>query len=501
MNKRPYGRTAPRKQDEKQENDDRGLPAALDVERTALGSCFLDEMAYSSLVAAGLKLDYFSLTSHRMIFRAIQGLSAANVPIEAISVMNELDKRKETASIGGAAYLASLVDGIPDYSGALQRDQIKNYVAILREKFWRRKVFVLGNKAQACAIDLSDSIEFVVSGIQEDLLKMQGDTSREGYEIKEFSSVVLAEIKEQMYSTRETIGLPFGIDELDLMTTGMRDGELIIVGGYPGSGKTAFALDVARKAALNQYPVAIFSVEMTKEQVLHRLWAQHSDISYRSLRNPKDLTRQDFRELENRWMGEVDKLPLKIDDEATNIAEIITRSHLYVKRGAKLIVVDFLQIVDAPGDKEYDRVTYAVDALMSFAKRTGVPVLCLSQLSRPDDRKNAANVVPNMTQLRSSGKIEQNAHLILFTHRPEEDGNPTGEDLIVIAKQRAGVKVRIKASFDGRVQRWDERGKVAPDPQGALELDKTEKKSRKRKAEPPPDKPDEYTAEPEGETP
>jgi len=239
----------------------------------------------------------------------------------------------------------------------------------------------------------------------------------------------------------------------------MRAGDFIPVGGYPGSAKTAFACNVARINAQRGTPVGFFSIEMMKDQLLHRFWAQASDISYSKLRNPKNLYRQELLELEQKWMPEVRQWPIKIDDSAKDIEEIIPRAHLWVRRyGVKLIIVDFLQRVHAPGKGEYEIVSYAADALTEFAKTTKVPVLCLSQLTRAEDKRNAANSVPNMQMLRSSGRIEQNAHLVLFTHRPEDErGEPTGEDLIIVGKQRAGVRGRIKAYFHGASQRWEER--------------------------------------------
>lgn len=457
------------KPEKKTRNDSPELPSSPDVEKACLAAVLLNELAYHELVAFGLKPDYFTVAPNRQIFRVMQKImQEQKQAIDMVLLCEGLQKTGELEAIGGMAYISDLTTGALDL---VRQQKIQSRVEILKEKYFRRQVIAVSGRASACAYDLSDSITFTVRGIQEDLLRMQGDVTQEGHSLASFSATVLAELHEQMMSDREIVGLPFGIAELDEVTTGMRAGEFIPVGGLPGSGKTAFALDVARKNAKQGTPVGIFSIEMTKEQVLHRLWSQESDISYPKLRNPKNLHRQEFRELEERWKPAVDALPILIDDQARNISEIIPRAHLYIRRhGMKLAIVDYLQIVDGPGDKEYDRVSYAADALTAFAKSTGVPVLCVSQLTRPEDKKNAANVPPTMSMLRSSGKIEQNANMVLFTHRPEDDtGTPNGEDLIIIGKQRAGVKGRIKVFFDGRVQRWDERGiPQAPDPQASI---------------------------------
>jgi replicative DNA helicase len=238
---------------------------------------------------------------------------------------------------------------------------------------------------------------------------------------------------------------------------------------HHNSAKTAFALNVCRTAAKSGYPVAFFSLEMTKEQLILRLFAQESDISYSKLRNPKNLFRDERRQLDF-WKEHVDALPLLIDDRARTIEEIIPRAHLYVRQhGVKLIAIDYLQLIEAPGDKEYDKVSAASDAIWWLERSTQVPILVLSQLSRPEGRNRGANQPPSLHMLRSSGKIEQNAHNVLLLHRGyDDDGAPTGDDLIIIAKQRAGLVGRVKAHFNGPSQRWEERGSVPPPQQPAL---------------------------------
>ena len=428
------------------------------VEASALGSVFLDDAAYYEMVAIGLTEEYFWYDSHKRIFRAMQRLCERREKLSIVALCDELEKAKSLEAVGGAAYISSLIDGV------VESDQTKQYVRILRDKYLRRRMTDMATTVTQCAADPSDSILSTISHLHDDLLKIQGGTEKASYAIAEFGADVLAKIESQMYSEREIVGLPFGIAKLDEDTTGIRETEIVVIGGYPGSGKSSFACHIARINAMRRTKVGVFSIEMTKDQLLHRLWAQSSDIPYSYLRNPKNLPGADLARLKKTVAPQVDKLPIFIDDTAKNIKEIIPRAYLWVKRDdVGLIVLDFLQRVHAPGKSEYDIVSYSIDALTEFAKITGVPIIVLSQLTRAEDKKKAANTVPTMQQLRSSGRIEQNAHLILFTHRPEDDeGNPTGEDLIVIAKQRAGKKGRIKCAFDGQSQRWEERpGAVA----------------------------------------
>lgn len=451
------------------------LPHAPDVERTLLGMVFLENLMFHEMVAAGLKADHFHVDSNRKIFRGMQVLVEEKKSLDIITVMHQLEKSKELQIIGGAPYLSSLVDGVPDQGG-----NVNEYVEIVRDKAMRRSLVHIANRSTAMAMDESDPVKWTLAGMQDDLLRLQGDTVNDGSFVKEFSDEVLETVRAQMHMDRETIGLPFGIAELDELTTGIREGELCVIGGFPASGKTAFAVDTARKVCKAGHPVAMFSIEMRRDEIIPRLWAQEAQISYAKLRNPRNLMSQELREIEANWKPAVDKLPLIIDDRAKHISEIIPRAHLYIRRhGVKLIIVDFLQIVQAPGEKEYDRVSYAADALTELAKTTKVPVVVLSQLTRAEDKKHAANLIPTMQMLRSSGKIEQNAHLILFTYRPEDDnGKPTGLDMIVIGKQRAGLKGRVKAYFSGLYQTWDQREETTAPAQASLPVGEPVKKSK-----------------------
>jgi replicative DNA helicase len=429
------------------------MPSSVPVERTVLASILQRDSAIYELVAVGLQDEFFFLDSHRKIFRSMQRLVADRKQPTIISVCDELEHSDELEEIGGPAYLGDLLDGTPE------PQSLNQYVEILREKYLRRKIIHLANVNLAAALDLSDPIDWTITRIQDDLLRLQGGVAHEGYNIADFDTETLNALKIQNADEKGTAGLPFGIPALDETTTGIREGEVVVCGGLPASGKTAFACNTIRVIAERGVGVGVFSIEMRKDQLLHRWWAQVGTVPYHKLRNPKRLDLVDIAELEQNYMPQVRQWPIKIDDTSKDIAEIIPRAHLWVRRfNVKLIVVDFLQRIHAPGKTEYEIVSCAIDALTEFAKQTNVPVLVLSQLTRSDDKKNAASQVPTMQQLRASGRIEQNAHLILFTHRPEDEkGDPTGDDLIIVGKQRAGMKGRVECSFNGSSQTWGPR--------------------------------------------
>jgi len=437
---------------------------SLETEKSVLGSFLLDAECrlFYEATAAGLVAEDFHLESNRVLFRAIADLVESEVPVDMITLVNYLNSQGQVEKIGGVGYIASLTDGVPD------RPSIGHYVTILKEKTLRRQAVILGNRLVAMAQDPGDSVRDALAGTHEEVLRLQGDAQEKTLTpLAEITGTVLGNIERMMsYDPYGTIGIPFGLTELDEATTGMRQGQLIVAAAFPAAGKTSFAIDVARKVAKSGKPVGVFSREMLKEEVVERILSQESDVPYLKVRRPMNLSISEFRLLE-RAKDAMQGWPLYIDDDATKIGQMIPRAHLMIRKlKVELLVFDYIQIIDAPGEKEYERVSYVADALMALGKATGVPVLALSQLTRPEGRKGDINVRPTVGMLRSSGKIEQNSHLALLLYTPvdKQTGDYTGEDEIICGKQRAGVVGRIKAFFNKGVQRWEPRGAAVTPP-------------------------------------
>lgn len=432
--------------------------SSLDAEKAVLGAFLLDSESrlFYEAAAAGLLQEDFYLSSNRILYGAIADLVEAEVPVDMITLVNYLQSQRNLEPIGDVAYISSLTDGVPD------RPSIGHYVAILKDRSLRRSSVQIGKRLVEQAMDPTDSVRDSLAGAHEDVLRLQGDAQEKTLTpLAEITGTVLSNIERMMsFHPDQTIGVPFGIPELDESTTGMRYGQLIVVGAFPAAGKTSFAMDVARKVAKRGSPVGVFSREMLKEEVVERMLSQESDVSYLKIRKPAHMSISDFRLLQ-RTKDAMSGWPLHIDDSATHIGQMIPRAHLLIrKHKVKLLVFDYIQIIDAPGEKEYERVSYVADALMALGKATKVPILALSQLTRPEGRKSDVNIRPTMGMLRSSGKIEQNSHLALLLYTPvdKQTGEHTGEDEIICGKQRAGVVGRIKAFFNKPVQRWEPRG-------------------------------------------
>lgn len=442
---------------------DYALPADFGVEKSILGAILLNNDTYYEAAAADVEAGDFHLDSHRVLWAAIDDLLGDRIPVDLITLNHYLDGVGDLARIGGIEYVSGLVDGVPD------RPSIKHYVDILKDLSMRRAAVYLSNRLIAAAIDKSDPIKLTLSMAHEDMLRIQGNAQQQKiFQVKDFVGEVLADIRAKMdFNPNVTVGLPFGLEELDESTTGMRPGQFVVVAGTPKSGKTSFAIDTARKLAKAGVAVGIFSREMLKEELMERILAQESDVVYTKIRKPSNLPLSEFRLLE-RTKAEIEKWPLYIDDTATTIGEIIPRAHLMInKEKVKLLVVDYLQIIGGPGERAPERVANVTDQLTLLAKTTKTPVLALSQLTIPStEKKNPWNILPTMAMLRESGQIAQNAHIILFTYHPrnEDTNEPTGEDLVIIGEQRAGPVGRCKAWFNVALQRWEERGIAATTP-------------------------------------
>jgi len=287
--------------------------------------------------------------------------------------------------------------------------------------------------------------------LSETLLQIQtGSDDAPAHRVVSFTDDALREWNASADGDGDLIGLTTGINSLDAATSGIRSGELWTQGAYTSGGKTAAALQAAAANCGNGVPVAFFSLEMGKNDLLQRLWAIEGNIDYRNIRYPRRLD-QSTREQINRAALAVAEWPLfVIEDSSLSIQKLVAKAKLLIRReGIKLVIVDYAQLVSAPARDERERITKTSNALRSLAKDTGVPVLLLSQLSRPKDGN--LNARPNKFHLKESGSLENDAHVIILIHRPVDVlGAPTGDDQLIIAKQRAGAVGIERVYFDPR---------------------------------------------------
>lgn len=435
------------------------LPTNPEAETALLGAILLDNACYNQ-AAAGISEEDFSLDSHRRIFRAMAALIERGARVDFVTLTEQLGP-DELRHVGGVEYVTALTDGLPHVKHVTQ------YARIIREKSRARALAHLCEAAQAsvCGGSAPDD---VLTSMQQQMIEIfhHGRGSRTP-ELRELARQSLDEIYRVRAMKSRSVGLTTGIAALDEMTTGFRAGEFYVIGARPGCGKTALACQAIRANCLAGVKCALFSVEMTGAQIIQRLAAMETGVDLFDLRDPRNLNETELCRV-NEAIAEIAAWPLLVEDSGRiTIKEIGALARMFISQGAQIIFVDYLQRVKAPGKTDFDRVTAVSESLCEVAKSTQVPVVALSQLRRTDRRDYSGE--PSLEDLRQSGQIEQDAHAVFLLHRPkaaQPAGIPaaeaksyfTGEDKILIAKQRSGpAGTFVKARFEGRMGRWEER--------------------------------------------
>lgn len=434
------------------------LPANLDAERSLLGAVLLDNQAYDEAAASGLVSSDFSSDPHRRVYTAMQSLAESDRPIDLVTLPAELESRGELETIGGYPVIADLV------VGATERPSIKQYVKILREKAAQRKLIHACDATVETIVEGSSS-QAAIEHLGDRILQIQaGSDDAPAQHVIHFSDQTFSTWLQLAEGDGDLVGLSTGLESLDIATSGIRAGELWLIGGRTGDGKTAKALAIAAANCRKQIPVGFFSIEMSKEDLLYRLWSHEGRIPFQYIRRPRHLNAETLERVQ-RTMCAVGKWPLfVVEDGSLSIQKLLAKARLLIRREeVQLLIIDYVQLISAPARDEKERLTKISSALRSLAKETGVPVVAVSQLSRPKDGNQ--NMRPNQFSLKESGSLENDAHVIILTYRPVDDelGNRTGEDELIIAKQRHGPVGNEKVFFDSKTLTFYARPATAAD--------------------------------------
>lgn len=428
------------------------LGNSVETEKTVLGCVMLrEEVIFQALPV--LAPEDFHISSHQKIYRAMVALANVGKPIDYTSLMNQLGKEFE--SVGGNQYLSDLADG------TVRRSNIEHHVNIVKSNSQRRQLYRLLDSSIKRLEDeeLPGVAEDVTRGMYE-ILSASGQQAAPAVECVD---AVFHQAIEQMNSSLPP-GLPTGIDSLDSLIGGYRKGELVVIGGRPGQGKSALAVQGMAACARAGYPAQAFSLEMTKEEIVKRIISQHTKTEFYRLHNPKYLNPQSFQVAVDSAQP-IKQWPLWVDDSAgLDINELAARTRLAARRnGVQIVFVDYVQLVRAKGLEERQRVSLVSETLRQLAKTENIAVVSLSQLARPKDGEE--NERPTMYRLMESGKLEQDAHTVLLLYRPvrkSDDlegrrGDFTGEDEIIVAKQRHGRTGHKRVWFDGATMEFKGR--------------------------------------------
>ena len=444
---------------------DAGLPANVDAEKTILGAILLDNAAHAE-AAEKLEAGDFSLESHSRIFLRMTELMDAQRAVDIVTLANELSRYKEVESVGGVAYLASLTEGLP------RRPVIEEYIRIVKDKSLLRKLMGICSMAIARAADQSESALEVLGVAEAELMKVTEKGLTGGFQsLDQIVQHSFGTIDNLYKQSREVTGLATGFRQLDIMTSGLQKGELIIIAARPSMGKTALAINIAENAAVtSKATVAVFSLEMSKESLLRRMLASQAWVDQRKLQTGF-IDKADQGKLQ-RALEQLVESRLFIDDTAgISLAEMRAKSRRLKQTagGLDLIVVDYLQLMSATlsgGTKGFENRTQEVSAisrgLKALSKELEVPVVALSQLSRASERRGD-DKRPMLSDLRESGSIEQDADVVAFIHRDSyynrteelsEDERAKSE--IILAKQRNGPTGTVHLNFVSRFTRFDD---------------------------------------------
>ena len=422
-------------------------PQNIEAEQSILGSILLENGSINAALEIINKGDFYN-EAHRKIFSVIVELSDKNEPVDLITLSNALKDKQTLDSIGGTAYLASLVDNVPSAAN------VANYSKIVKEKAILRGLIGSATDIINSCYETGSDVDQVLDKAEHSIFEISENKVRPSfYPIKDIVRDSFRAI-EDLFTRKELItGVATGFDKLDDMTSGLQNSDLIIIAGRPSMGKTAFALNIAQHAALEtQTPVAIFSLEMSKEQLAFRMLASEAKVDSQRLRKGF-LGETDWPKLTTA-AGRLSEAPLFIDDTpAISVLEMKAKSRrLKADQGLGLIVVDYIQLMRAGGytNSREQEISEISRSLKALAKELKVPVIALSQLNRKvEDRPNRR---PQMADLRESGAIEQDADVIAFIYRDEvynknEDNPDKGIAEIIIGKQRNGPTGAVKLAF------------------------------------------------------
>ncbi len=429
---------------------DKRPPHSIEAEMSVLGSMMLDETALLKAIEI-LQEDDFYIKAHKTIFKAIVELFEEKATADVLSVKDKLEKEKKLEEIGGAEYLGTLVDSV------ITPDLITEHAKIVLEKSIYRKVIQVANSILSQAYQEGFPADDLLDFAEHKILEI-GERRVSGGWVKSSDLVmrVFEEIERTM-SSREgmVVGLPSGFKDLDSLTTGFQPGDLVILASRPSVGKTTFALNIMRFLSIEKkIPTAIFSLEMTKEQLAFRLLCMQGRVDAQKIRRGI-IKREEIRKLTSA-ANKLAKAPIFIDDTAAiPILELKAKARRIVKEaGVKLIVVDYLQLIQGPKDVDnrQQEISAISRSLKALAKELNITVLALSQLSRAVEQRHDKR--PQLSDLRESGAIEQDADTVLFIYRPEMARRP--EEVpdeekniaeIIIGKQRNGPIGSIRLTF------------------------------------------------------
>ncbi len=435
---------------------DRTLPHNLDAEKSVLGAILINNHAFNQAAEVIDSGDFFR-DAHRRIFEKIVSLTDRNQPVDLVTLTDELDRSGELEEVGGPAYISSLTDGVP------RSANVEYYAKIVKEKSTLRRLISSANEVLSRAYDAEDDADLQLDEAERSIFQIAEGRMRSGF-------VPLGQLVDSSYTTLETLqeqrglitGVPSGFHDLDEMTSGFQPADLVIVAARPSMGKTSFVMNIALNAAHHGKSVGVFSLEMSKEQLFLRILTSEARVDAHRFRGGY-LGEQDYDRIASA-LSQLHELKVFIDDTpSAGILEMRAKTRrLKMEHGLDMIIIDYLQLMQGRGrfESRQQELASISRSLKILAKELGVPILALSQLSRASETRTDHR--PQLSDLRESGALEQDADVVLFIYREEMYGAPEERDpesenkaKIIIGKQRNGPIGDVDLAFLKQFTRFE----------------------------------------------
>jgi len=428
-------------------------PQAIELEQAVLGALMIDNESLSDAIDS-LKTEYFYSPKHQKIFEAITNLFNNTQPVDILTVAEELKRLEVFDDIGGLAYISELTNNVASASNT------EFHARIIAEKFIKRSLINISRKISTDAFDDAVDIFDLLNNAEAELFTVTEGTLRKSYD--KMSSLIKGALENiEILRNKEDglSGIPTGFTNLDRVTSGWQNSDLVICAARPGMGKTALALTMTRNIAVDHNtPIGFFSLEMSSEQLVNRLIASEAELGSSKLRKG-DLADHEMVQLHQK-IKQLAEAPIFIDDTpALTIFELRAKARRLVKNhGVKIIMIDYLQLMNAGGNagNREQEISTISRSLKGIAKELKIPVIALSQVNRGvESRTGVGSKRPMLSDLRESGAIEQDADIVTFIYRPEyykiyewDNGDDSrGQGELIIAKHRNGSLGNVRLKF------------------------------------------------------
>ena len=436
-------------------------PQALDLERAVVGALMIDKDAFT-IVSEIIRAESFYDPRHQKIYKAIQTLNMDERPVDFMTVIEELKRDGTLEEIGGPTYIVELSSQVASSA------HIEYHARVLAQKHLARQLISFASVIETKAFDETVDVDDLMQEAESSLFELSQKNMRQEYtQIDPVLSQAVEILQKAAANTSGLTGIPTGFTRLDDITAGWQASDLVIIAGRPAMGKTSFALSLAKNIAVDyKYPIGFFSLEMNNVQLVNRLMSNVCEISGKKILNGQ-LDEEEWKRLD-RNIRKLQGAPIYIDDTpGMSIFELRSKARRLVReKGVKVIMIDYLQLMNANGAKfgsRQEEVSTISRSLKGLAKELNIPILALSQLNRSvENRDSNDGKRPQLSDLRESGAIEQDADMVLFVHRPEyyhilqdEKGNDLrGMAQIIIAKHRKGATGDVLLNFRGEFTRF-----------------------------------------------